>query len=63
MLLARFRVALDEVDTLDHHFIFFGDNGLDNTGFTLVLAEDYDDFIVATQFHYSTSGASEIIFM
>jgi hypothetical protein len=32
-------------------------------GFALVAAQDYDDLVVFSEFHYSTSGASEIIFM
>src|SRR5690606_16823050 len=58
-------VALDQVDTLDDCLGFGRNDGQDLTGPPLVLAGQDDHFVALLDLggHYSTSGASEMIFM
>src|SRR5687767_8186083 len=58
-------VARDQVDTLDQCLCFGRDDGQDLAGFAFVLACQDDDLVALLDLggHYSTSGASEMIFM
>src|SRR5688500_18033439 len=58
-------VAADQVDPLHECAGFFRDHLQDLAGLALVLAREDDDFIALLDLggHYSTSGASEMIFM
>src|SRR5690606_5277685 len=57
--------AADQVEPLHDGAGIFRDHLQDLTGLALVLAREDDDFIALLDLgsHYSTSGASEIIFM
>src|SRR5690606_25535917 len=58
-------VATDQVDALDKRLGFGRDNRQDLASLALVLASQDDDLIALLNLgsHYSTSGASEMIFM
>src|SRR6185312_1432467 len=58
-------VAANHLNPAHEHAVFFGQHLDDFAALTLVAAGDDDDFIAFADFrsHYSTSGASEMIFM
>src|SRR5690349_8111459 len=63
---ARLRVALDQVDALDHHAVLLGQRAQDLAGLAALAARDDHHGVVladALERHQSTSGASEMIFM
>src|SRR5690606_32051601 len=64
-LLAGALVALDDVHALDEDAVVLVDDGANGALLAAVLPGEHDDLIATLDFrrHYSTSGASETIFM
>src|SRR5690606_26369192 len=64
--LARLAVTGSDVHALDDDLAFLRHDLLDGAGAALVLAREHDDVVALLDLgggHYSTSGASEMIFM
>ena len=58
-------VALDQVDALDHHPALVRQHAQHAAALAAIAPGDHLDFVVLAdrEFHHSTSGASEMIFM